>query len=275
MTQIVYLIEQIAPGAYVICAVGVLWFLRKYLVARSRLALAEFELERELEEQSRATAITWTLLFAEAGLAVFAIAAVIAPTLRADLLAAGNPNAALPGAGAIPTRFATSTPGGDGLGAEAVFLTVTAQAAAGDGGGILLLTAVASPTPVGTIVPGYPTPADCAGPQASLEIPANGQVIFDSLTVVGTANIPNFAFYKLELRGPSTGGEFSPILGEKTSPVIEKGVLGQLPLSPFAPGDYTFRLAVFDNTGMLRASCTVWVNIRERPPTPTPPGGGS
>ena len=151
--------------------------------------------------------------------------------------------------------------------------TVTAQALAGEQGQILLLTPVASATPVGTILPGYPTPVDCISADASLLVPATGQVVFDSLTIMGTANVANFAFYKFELSGPSTGGSFAPILGERTSPVTEQGVLGQIPLSPFQPGDYDFRLAVFDNTGELRASCTVRIIIRERPPTATPPGG--
>lgn len=268
MTGLVYLIERIAPGLYFFCAAMLLFWLRRVFLARRRLAMVEFELERELAEEQQARAITWTLGTVEIALAIVAIAHVIAPTLRADLVRGGD------GAGpaAAPTRFMTSTPGGDGNEVQAALQTVTAQALEGQGIQILL-TAVASPTAVGTIVEGYPTPADCNSPEAQLEIPTTGQVLFDSVTVVGTANVANFAFYKFELAGPSTNGAFAPILGEKTSPVPEKGVLGQLPLSPFEPGNYQFRLAVFDNTGTLRASCTVAVVIRERPPTPTPPGG--
>jgi hypothetical protein len=202
---------------------------------------------------------------------VAAIAYVIAPTLRADLTAEGAPVPS--GDSNVATSFITSTPGGNGSNIAELDATNTAAAIAAGGGPVLLLTAVASPTPVGTIIPGYPTPSDCNTDQAWLEVPAPGQVLFDSVEVIGKANVPNFAFYKFELRGPSTGGEFAPILGEQTTPVIQKGTLGLLPLSPFQPGDYTFRLAVFDNTGTLKASCSVQVNIRERPPTPTPPGG--
>ncbi|GAB4551690.1 MAG: hypothetical protein OHK0023_18890 [Anaerolineae bacterium] len=271
MTQIVYLIEQIAPGIYLLCAAGVLLGLRRMLLAQGDLRIAEFELERELAERRRANAITWTLGTIEFALAVAAIAFVVAPTVRADLLNAGLPTSGSGGNAGVPERFETSTPGGDGSAGDAILQTVTAQALSG-GGPALLLTEVASPTPVGTIIAGYPTPVGCDSPQAQLKIPANGMIVFDTLTAVGLANVPDFAFYKLELAGPSTGGEFAPPLGNFISPVIEEGVLGQIPLYPFAPGDYRFRLAVFDSTGTIRASCTVWVIITSRPATPTPVG---
>ncbi|MDW8298976.1 MAG: hypothetical protein RML95_06530 [Anaerolineae bacterium] len=267
MTQLVYLIEQIAPAIYLFCAAGVLFWLGRYFAAQAALRAAEFELEREIEEQRRARAITWTIGLIEVGLATLAIAVVVAPTLRADLLSAGLP---IQAGSDNEQRFATSTPGGDGSEAEGVFLTVTAQALSG--GAILQLTAVASPTPVGTIIVGYPTPIGCNSEQAWLEVPANGMRVFDTLTVIGTANIPNFAFYTLEISGPSTGGEFG-VLDNKTSPMPQKGVLGQFAVTAFQPGDYRFRLAVFDNLSEMRASCTVWIAISPRPPTNTPPGG--
>lgn len=268
MTQLVYLIEQIAPAIYLFCAAGVLFWLGRFFAAQAALRAAEFELERELEEQRRARALTWTIGLIELGLAALAIATVVAPTLRADLLSAGLPIAPETGA---EQRFATSTPGGDGNEAEGVFLTVTAQALSG-GGAFLQLTAVASPTPVGTIIAGYPTPVGCNSEQASLEVPANGMRVFDTLTVIGTANIPDFAFYTLEISGPSTGGEFG-VLDNKTAPMPQKGVLGQFAVAAFQPGDYRFRLAVFDSLSEMRASCTVWIVISPRPPTNTPPGG--
>lgn len=98
-------------------------------------------------------------------------------------------------------------------------------------------------------------------------------VVFDSLTVVGVAKTAGFALYKFELSGPSTGNSFTPIGGDKTSAVTQKGALGQLSLNSFQAGQYYFRLAVFDSKSVMRASCTVTIILRERPPTPTPPGG--
>jgi hypothetical protein len=272
MAGLVYLIERIAPALFLVIAALMLIWLRSLMLSRRRLRLAEFELERDMAEAQRARSITWTIGLLELALAVGAVAYVIAPTLRVDVLTGGASGPLTADLGATG-EFETSTPGGDGSGGESLMLTVTAQALAGEQGQRLLLTPIASATPVGTILPGYPTPVDCGSADASLLVPAPGQVVFDSLTIIGTANAANFAFYKFELAGPSTGGSFAPILGERASPVTEQGVLGQIPLSPFQPGDYDFRLAVFDNTGELRASCTVRIVVRDRPPTATPPGG--
>jgi hypothetical protein len=270
MTDLVFLVERVAVGLYLICGAGALFWLSRWIGARREFAIAEFDLERELAGRRQANATTWLIAIAEFVLAVYAIANVIAPTLRQDLLTGSG--GLVIGSGDSSQVFATSTPGGSGAEVQDMMLTVTAQVLSESGGIRLLTTAVPSATPVGTIVPGQPTPIGCNTAEAALEVPANGQVLFDSVEVRGTANVANFSAYKFELRGPSTGNQFAPVGGDKTSPVREKGVLGQIALNPFQPGQYQFRLAVFDNTGTLRASCTVNVTIRERPPPPTPPG---
>ncbi len=279
MSKLAFFIEQIANGLYFICAVGLLFSIRSFLISRRKLWAAEFELEREFAFRQQANAITWTFGIIEIALAIFAIATVVAPTLRSDVIvnpAVQNPIAEQP--------FVTFTPGGDGLAADGttqgnidtMFLTVTAQVAAGQGGDLqILVTPTPAPTPVGTIIPGMPTPMGCSSAEAYLQIPANGQVLFDSITVIGTAQTANFASYKFEMNGPSTGNSFAPVGGDKTSPVPNVGVLGVLPLAGFQPGTYLFRLAVFDNTTASKASCTVTVILRERPPTATPPGGAN
>ncbi len=282
MNGLVFLVEQSARGLYLFWAGILLLFpLRSLMNSRRKLRAAEFELEREQALREQASAITWTFGIIEIMLAIYAIANVIAPTLRSDVISGGSSGPAA----FIDQPLVTSTPGGDGSAVNdqgtpigndsiaAMMLTVTAAAAQGDGGPQIVVTPTVSPTPVGTIIPGMPTPIGCNSPEASLEVPANGQVLFDSVTVIGTANTSNFAYYKFELSGPSTGNSFAPYGGDKTTAVKSKGTLGQLVLSPFQPGQYSFRLAVFDNTNSLRASCTVQVLIRERPPTATPPGG--
>ncbi len=281
MTRLVFFLEQIANGLYLLCAAGLLLSVRSLLISRRELWAAEFELEREQALRRQASAITWMLGLIEIALAVYAIATVVAPTLRSDVIA-GDISAQ---SAFEDVPLVTSTPGGDGsilndqgtpIGDDsigAMMLTVTAAAAAGSGGPIIIITPTLAPTPVGTIIPGMPTPIGCTSPDAWLEVPANGQVLFDSVTVRGTANTDNFAFYRFEVSGPSTGGQFAPVGGDKTAAVTKIGALGQLVLSPFQQGQYSFRLAVFDNTSALRASCTVQVMIGSRPPTTTPPGG--
>lgn len=282
MSRVVFFIEQIANGLYLICAVGLLFAVRSFFISRRELWAAEFELEREQAQRRQASAITWTLGLVEIVLAIYAVATVVAPTLRNDVVSPGGASSGVP-----DQPFITSTPGGQGqlfndqgtpIGNDSVgamMLTVTAAVQNADGGPKILATPTISPTPVGTIIAGDPPPQGCDKTDAQLEVPANGQVLFDSVAVIGTAQTENFAFYKFEVNGPSTGGAFTPVGGDKNSPVQSKGVLGQLALSPFQPGTYLFRLAVFDSKNALRAQCVVTVHIRERPPTPTPPGGAA
>ncbi len=279
MHQIAYLIENTASGLYLLGGLVVLLNLRRLLIARNELFNAEFELEREFARRKQAGAITWALAAVEAILAVYAIAHVVAPTLRADVVPASGPSASGPSAfSTLSSSNATlvnaqGTPIDAGS-FDASFATLTAQPPDGAVVGVIASPTTA-PTPPGTIVPGAPPPIGCerprdGPPEAVLEIPANGQVLYESLTVRGIANTAGFARYKFEISGPSTGNAFAPFGGDKNVPVKDMGFLGQVSLLPFNPGTYQFRLAVFDSKDQLKASCTVTVFLRLHPPTPTP-----
>ncbi len=275
MNQIVFLIENLATGFYLFGALIILVNLRGWMLSRRDLGLAEFALERDLARRKQARSITSSLLAIEFVLAVFATSRVVAPTVRADLV--GGP--AGPG-GPEVVVFQTLAPNQatlvnaqgtpiDRSQLDAPFQTLTAKPP-GDSVGVIA-TATLAPTPPGTIIPGAPAPVGCdAQSGATLEIPANGQVLYEAMTVRGVATVQNFARYKFEISGPSTGGNFAPYGGDKTQPVRDVGVLGQISLLPFDTGEYQFKLAVFDANDQLRASCTVTIYLRRHPPTPTP-----
>jgi hypothetical protein len=109
----------------------------------------------------------------------------------------------------------------------------------------------------------------CDTPNATLQVPANGMVVFEPTRIIGVASIENFSAYKFEINGPSTLGNFAPIQ-TYTQPVAELGELGQFVPSFYEPGEYQFRLSVFDITGAMKASCTVTIYISEPIPTATP-----
>jgi hypothetical protein len=54
--------------------------------------------------------------------------------------------------------------------------------------------------------------------------------------------------------------------------VKEINVLGQFVPSFYQPGEYQFRVTVFDSTATLKAACTVNITISEPIPTATPSG---
>jgi hypothetical protein len=262
---LVSFIQFIAPAIYIFCAAAFLYGLYQFIRARRHLAVAEFDLVEELWQGRQARAVTLAIGAIEIALATVAIAFVVQPTMRNDLLSGG-----IISAQPTPEVFATIAPDGNGQ-ATIAAANQTAAASSGLVGPSIIQTAVNTPTPVGTIIDGYPTPSDCPRDQAWLEVPAPGQFLFDSVTVTGVANIPNFAQYKLEVSGPGLTDNIYPILTQFTL-VASKGTLGQIPLSGFTEGRYSFRLAVFDTNNELKATCTVQVLIGPRPNTPTPLG---
>ncbi len=258
MTSFVFFIEQVSYGLYILSMAGILLVAVRLQRARRDLAVAQFKLEREHALVRQASAITFGGLLVEFMIGVWAITNVVAPTIR-DIRVSGDvqPGRAL-------ERFVTSTPAAN----PGIALNAEQQQADGPG---LFRTPVPTNTPVGTILPEAPEIVGCPQDSAWLYIPANGQLLFEATTIIGTANIADFAFYRFEIRRAEPGAEFAPIGGDYTVPVVN-GPLGEILPFNFPEGEYRFRLSVFDNTNMLRSLCEITIHISEPPPTPTPIG---
>jgi hypothetical protein len=263
MTRLVFLIEQLALGLYILLGAAIFLAWRRWQRARRAFRSTHFELEKDLARGSRRDAATVLILLIEVALVVVGVQMVVAPTLRST-----QPEIA---AAQVPLEdgdFNTPVPGFD----------VNAQI---DASGVnltpdnlelrVLATPTLTPTPVGTIVPNAPPVIGCGEPGATLQIPANGMRVFEPIRVVGTAFVDDFAFYKFEIAGPATGGNFAP-LEDQTQLVGEIGDLGQFVPSFYEPGEYRFRLSVFDITNTMGPSCTVTIYISAPIPSPTPLG---
>lgn len=261
MSRVVFLVEQLAPGLLVLLALGLLLTLRRLLRARRSVRSTHFELEQELARRSRGDAWTTFVLLLELVLVALGLLLVVAPTIRefSDFTLAGDVS---------DGQFNTPVPRFSGearIDASGVNLTPEDPALR------VLATPTLTPTPVGTIVPNAPPPLGCTDPRASLQIPANGMRVFEPLAVTGTAYMDDFAFYRFEIRGPSTGGSFAP-LGDHTLPVRQRSELGQFVPAFYLPGVYQFRLSVFDIFNAPGATCTVNIYLSEPLPTATPRG---
>jgi hypothetical protein len=257
MTSLAFFIEKIALGLYILSAGGILLMMHRLYRAQRDLTVAQFKLEREHALVRKAGAITWGGLFIEFLIGVWAVANMAAPTLRDIRLGANDQSAKQ------PKQFVTSTPA-----SNPPFSFDTGGS--GDQGPVIFATQPPTATPVGTIIPDAPDSVGCSRESAWLLVPGNGQRIFESTIVFGTANISNFAFYRFEIKPVTAGAQFAPMgNGDFTTPVIE-GPLGEISPLNFAYGEYRFRLTVFDNTNTLRALCEVTIHITEPPLTPTP-----
>lgn len=265
MTGLVFFVEQIALGLYILIGVGLLILWMRLSQAQRDLRATYYELERDIYRYRRSNALTALVLLAELGLVVLGVQVVVAPRLRANL-----DLQTLTGA-ITDLPFVTPTPpevvfGGSPIDISGVRIGATEVVR-------VLATPTLTPTPVGTILPNPPAVEGCDTPNATLQVPANGMLVFEPINVIGTASTENFAFYRFELNGPQTLGSFA-ILRDYTQPVAETGVLGQFVPSFYQPGRYQFRVTVFDITNTLRAACTVNITISEPIPTPTPLGSG-
>jgi hypothetical protein len=134
---------------------------------------------------------------------------------------------------------------------------------------VSLLATPETPVPAGT-APATALPlaeldsSGCANPLASLSQPAPDSELSGTVTIEGTANILNFAFFKyeyIELAGgsPAAGAVWRAI-SAGTTPVVD-GELGVWDTSLVAPGDYGFRLVVTDTAGNAPLPCVVRVRV--------------
>ena len=262
MTTVVFFIEQIAIGLYILIGVGIFWMLRRWSNAGYNLRSTQFELEREMYRYRRANAVTSLILLIQAGLIVCGVQNVVAPTIRANAVSTTDNSVA------VEPKFETPVAPNVNFGQSPI-----------DSSGVIIgddpnankiqSTDVPTATPVGTILPNPPAAQGCDSPQAQLQIPGNGQLVFNPIRVIGTAFTDNFSSYRFELNGPSTKGQFV-VLGEYNVPVKEQGDLGQFVPAFYDPGAYQFRLTVFDITNALKAACMVNITISLPVPTATP-----
>ncbi len=267
ITGFVFLIEQMATGLYIIVAVLLVLVVRSWLKAGSAYRSTYFELERDIARYQRGNAFTAFVLLVEFALIVVGVQQVVAPTLRSTLTDQPQRQYSLVSDGQfrtpIPPTFSAQVIDASGVQLGDIDPAQQVQP-----------TPTLTPTPVGTIVSNVPA-AQCDSPDVQLQIPANGMIVFEPITVVGIATTDNFAFYRFELKGESTSGNFATIGTDGTQPNTEMGELGQFVPSFYTPGEYQFRVSVFDSTNALRASCTVTIYISEPIPTPTPLGTAS
>jgi len=203
------------------------------------------------------------MLLVESGLIVLGMQLIVAPTLRQTLRFTPSTVDIIE-----DLDFNTPTP--------QPFAPISIDDSGVDFGivnpaGEIQITPTPTATPVGTIEPNAPAPVGCDTPNATLQIPANGQVIRQIVPVVGVANVENFATFKLEIKGQSLGDKFVS-MESYIQPSATRSQLSQFNPAPYDEGTYQFRLAVFDITDTLRASCTVTIYIRPPLPTATPIG---
>jgi hypothetical protein len=91
-----------------------------------------------------------------------------------------------------------------------------------------------------------------------LTVPKPGDIIKGNIKLQGTANIPNFGFFKYEFAADGSD-TWQTILAGNTG--VQDGWLGDWDTSLITPGFYNLRLVVTNSQGNALPPCIVPIQI--------------
>lgn len=263
MAQFLLLTKNFAPILYAIGLGLALWGFKNFVSARGELAMAQFRLEREQAEQNGGQGLSLSILSMQFMALIFILSTITYDAFQ-EVTTFDQPEAPV-----ITNQFGTTVPAdNDGQ------LIIPTQP---PDGVVLLRTQPPSPTFAGTVLP-HDDQVGCTADKANIEIPNNGQLIYETQPIIGVASVSNFAYYRFEIRNVSAGEQFFGVIGgaasDYTVPVPESGPLGSIIPQNFVPGEYRFRLMVFDTSGQIQEFCEISLFISDPIPTATPLGAG-
>ena len=224
MTAILSFFARLAPLIFVVLAVGWIITIRRIVQARAEEHSAVFGLEREIAQHHMRQAVAALSVVSLLALAEFALVVFIIPSIPGlTQLATPTMNPLITPTGTFPLEFMET---------------------------------------LGVVTPGGPTPtiqaSGCIPGQIDITTPKAGDTLKGSIQLVGTANIPNFGFYKYEF-APLGSDIWATIVADNK--VVQDGKLGKWDTSVITPGDYQLRLVVSDNQGNNFPTCVVPVRI--------------
>ncbi len=229
MEQILQFFRDYELWIYIILGILAIWQIRKFALAWEELRGAFFGMEREAAQSKVNSAATMLVLLIIMAVAEFSVVTFVVPTV--------------PGANPLPTA-----------GLDLLATPTTTLPAP---------TLNPNQTPEATPTPGeLPAAEGCTPGQINLISPANGMQVSGSFSVQGTANIPNFGFYTLEISRPGDTVWLPILVGQQT---VIKDTLGTWDTSSLTPGDYMFELVVTDNIGTALPACAIQVTVVAKP----------
>ncbi|GMR09737.1 MAG: hypothetical protein BMS9Abin28_0557 [Anaerolineae bacterium] len=104
-----------------------------------------------------------------------------------------------------------------------------------------------------------PNGAGCLNESATITSPTSGEEVRSLVEVLGSADIPNFAFYKIEIR-PSQPNSVWQVITAGTE-ILSEDVLGTWDTSLVENGVYLLQLVVTDTAGNAPLPCTIEIVV--------------
>ncbi len=209
---------------YLLLFVGALFAVRRFVRARQEQTEVVFGLEVELARRHHAQAVGALVAIGLLALAEFILVVFLVPALPA-LLTRPTPTGDL---AALPTN------------------TIPPE--------ILATINAATPAATATV-----EASGCIPGQVMLTSPKPGEQVKGKITLQGTADIPDFGFYKYEFA--PVGTDLWTTIQAGREPKQEES-LGDWDTSLLTPGDYLLRLVVTNNEGEAMPPCVVPVRVQ-------------
>ncbi|MCO5185896.1 MAG: hypothetical protein M9918_10735 [Anaerolineae bacterium] len=239
---------------YFLCGLGALWYGYEFIRGAGSLQRAQFSLERERATRRRNGSFLFLLFFVVVAAFVTFVDVRIQPTLPDELL---NPPTPTPrpfvtpfveNAAPTPTRRALPTPTSI-LAPTATLrtpLTPTPTEASTNSNVVIL--------DVEPLREGCDTGVDIVQPRS-------GSTISGGVSVFGSADSTSFRSYVLEINGPETGGEWTPITPVAITQAVPNGFLGSANLEDWETGVYQIRLSVIAGNNVQTGQCTIQIGL--------------
>lgn len=207
------------PLIYIVLAIGGLFAFRRMWMSWREWRDSVYGLEREFALQRLVRATGVAFLILALVFGEFFIATFIAPSLPAsDILATPTLNL-------LVTPVGTAAPGTAGV-------SVTQAVPSGMSG--------------------------CLPDQIMITSPQPGDVVRGIVEIMGTANVPNFGFYKYEIA--QMGTQNWATVSAAREPIVNQS-LGSWSTTSLTNGDYFLRLVITDNLGKELEPCVLAVRV--------------
>lgn len=227
---LVDLIEQHVVWIYAACAVAILINLLAFLAARRSRRSTIFPVEQEIAVYREGRSLTRIGVVLGVAALVTALRYYVVPTIDVTALVEPTPTVTLN----IPTQAPTPTQEPP---------TPTAEPSPRPTR-VTVPTVQSQPTATATSVP----PSSCPDPNTCITNPRPGESLSGSVAIRGTANHPQFQFYKIEYGLGGNPDQWHSIGDIVHSPVVD-GVLLSFDTRALPNGVYSLRLTVVDVTG--------------------------
>ena len=208
------------PLIYIVLAIGALFAFRRMWRSWREWRDSVYGLEREFALRR---------LVQASGLALLVLALVFAEFF-------------------IATFIAPSLPASDIMSTPTLNLLVTPAGTLGPG-----MTALISTQPVPNGMSG------CVADKIMITSPQPSDNVSGTISINGTANVPNFGFYKYEVS--AMGSQNWATIAASRDPVKTDDELGKWNTASVPNGDYFLRLVITDNVGASLEPCVIAVRV--------------